>query len=84
MSNVRKFCIDGLTSAAVTENGDLYCWGDNGAGTVGIGTTTHQLTPIKVLEGVKEFYTKANTSAARTENGDLYCWGHNEYGEVGN
>ncbi len=37
------------TMAAVKENGDLYCWGYNGNGQVGDGTTEDRSKPVKVL-----------------------------------
>ena len=61
------------TSAAIASNGDLYCWGFNGYGGVGNGTTNDQHTPVKVLENVKETVLENNTTAAITEDGDLYC-----------
>jgi len=71
--------------AAILLNGDLYCWGYNGNGEVGNGTTKAQLTPIKVLSDVKSVSYFSNSSvAAILSNGDLYCWGHNCFGEVGN
>ena len=72
------------TSAAITTNGDLYCWGKNDCGQVGNGVTADQYTPVKVLENVKDFYFNNSTSAAITTNGDLYCWGENGRGQVGN
>lgn len=71
-------------STAITSNGDLYCWGDNGQGQVGNGTYIDQTTPVKVLENVASVYPYGNDVAAITTNGDLYCWGYNYRGEVGN
>ena len=88
LENVKEFSMSkrvGYTFGAITSNGDLYCWGYNKYGQVGDGTTTNQLTPVKVLENVKDFSISSNyTSGAITANGDLYCWGNNEYGQVGN
>ena len=86
------------TVSAITENGDLYCWGYNGDGQVGNGTTKNRSTPVKVLGDVKSVfsyssysyyhysysYNSSSTVSAITENGDLYCWGDNKYGQVGN
>ncbi len=71
-------------SAAITENGDLYCWGNDFAGQIGNGTTGNQLTPVKVLGNVKTVFLREHHSAAITENDDLYCWGDNSDGQVGN
>ena len=82
---IKTFYLNGSVSAALTVNGDLYCWGKNDCGQVGNGSTEYQYTPVKVLEDVKDFYSNYNAiSAAITTNGDLYCWGKNGYGQVGN
>jgi len=78
--------------AAITGNGDLYCWGHNGSGQVGNGTTELQLTPVRVLENVRTVTATSyggrgdgvGNLAATTTNGDLYCWGWNTSGQVGN
>ena len=82
LENVKKFNIN--SQMALTENGDLYCWGTNDDGQIGNGTYDDQMRPVKVLEKVKEFSRSAGTSRALTENGDLYCWGENNSGEIGN
>ncbi len=71
-------------SAAITEDGDLYCWGYNLCGEVGNGKTKMQKTPVKVLENVTDVCLGGFNSAAITKNGDLYCWGSNSYGQIGN
>lgn len=78
-SVVKKVSLGYAHSGAVMENGDLYCWGENGSEEVGNGTTTDQITPEKVLGNVKEFSLRGNQSGAVTDNRDLYCWG----GELG-
>ena len=70
-------------SAAITTNGDLYCWGRNDCGQIGNGTTENQNTPLKILTDVREVFLDGNNSAAITANGDLYCWGLNRFGELG-
>ena len=69
-------------SSVITENGDLYCWGVNGAGQVGNGTTEDQLIPTKVLNNVVSVSVGNGHSSAITENGDLYCWGANGAGQT--
>ena len=46
---VKEVSLEGEHSAAITENGDLYCWGWNNNGQVGNGTTEDQTTPVKLL-----------------------------------
>ena len=73
-----------MHSAAITENGELYCWGHNWNGQVGNGSTTDQPKPVKILEHVTSALLGDWYSAAITENGELYGWGYNSYGQVGN
>lgn len=71
-------------SAAITENGDLYLWGNNSWKTLGNGTTEDSSVPIKVMEEIKTVSLGAVHSAAITESGELYLWGTNDWGILGN
>ena len=71
-------------TAAITENGDLYCWGENDHGQVGNGSTTDQTKPVRILEHAASVSLGSHHSTAIMENGDLYCWGWNYYGQIGN
>ena len=84
MDAVESIVLGGAHSAAVTKNGDLYCWGSNICGQIGNGTTINQLTPTKIMNNVKKFFSENGQSAAITNGGDLYCWGDNAYGQIGN
>ena len=83
LSNVAKLTSNGGPAAAITTNGDLYCWGTNWFGQVGNGTRDHQTKPVKVLSNVASVSTSSTTFAIAT-NGDLYGWGYSEVGQVGN
>ena len=39
----------GAHTCGATTTGDAYCWGFNGNGQVGDGTTTNRLTPARVV-----------------------------------
>lgn len=73
----------GESSAAVTENGDLYTWGWNRFGQLGYETEpvhtndSYSTRPQKVeLPGkVKALSMGSTNCAAILENGDLYTWG---------
>ena len=56
MDAVESIVLGGAHSAAVTKNGDLYCWGSNICGQIGNGTTINQLTPTKIMNNVKKFF----------------------------
>jgi alpha-tubulin suppressor-like RCC1 family protein len=73
------------TTCGVTTSGAGYCWGKNGKGQVGDGTTTQRLVPTLVSGG----YTWASITVGIwdtcgvTTTGAGYCWGFNTAGEVG-
>ena len=81
---------------AITENGELYAWGDNSDGQLGIGNTDNQTKPVKVtgitgkikqLITLKKYDGKAFFDYfyvyAITEDGSLYAWGYNGEGLLG-
>lgn len=82
-SKVKDVYLGYTRSAALTDNGDLYCWGFNEYGQVGNGTKEIQSKPVKILENVVSVALEDDYSAAVTSNGDLYCWGANYYGQIG-
>ncbi len=74
---------NGSHSMAITENGDLWAWGENVLGELGDGTTENRLTPVKVGEGFVSVSVSAEHSMAIKEDGSLWAWGNNENGQLG-
>ncbi|XP_020287366.1 RCC1 and BTB domain-containing protein 1-like [Pseudomyrmex gracilis] len=75
------------SSIAVTDNGEIYGWGYNGVGQLGIGNYVNQVNPCRIgsLLGiviVKVVCGYAHTLAL-TDEGKLYVWGGNSYGQLG-
>ena len=73
-------------TCAVTEAGQLWCWGKNDYSKLGEGTTTNRYVPTQVsgLEtGVVAVSAGWYHTCAVTEAGLLWCWGWNEYGQLG-
>jgi len=66
-------------------SGVAYCWGANGSGQLGNGTTTDALVPV-VVSGDNTFTQLSagnnHTCGVRTD-GNAYCWGGNHMGELG-
>ena len=76
-------------NCAIGNEGNAYCWGYNGFGELGDGTTTDRNTPQKVQlpSGVSSFSqisTSGETTCAIANDGNSYCWGLNQYGQLGN
>ena len=62
---------------------DLYCWGRNGDGQLGLGNTVEKHTPQYVSSGwnlISAGY--AHTCGIKTD-GTLWCWGLNASGDLG-
>ncbi|XP_063284706.1 RCC1 and BTB domain-containing protein 1 [Pelobates fuscus] len=78
----------GLTcSVAMTDNGQVYGWGFNGSGQLGLGSNGNQLTPCKVafVQNVciiQVVFGHAHTLGL-TDQGMLYAWGANTHGQLG-
>ncbi|XP_046991008.1 RCC1 and BTB domain-containing protein 1-like isoform X1 [Schistocerca americana] len=76
------------SSMAVTENGEVYAWGYNGVGQLGIGNTSNQQTPVRV-KGIlcSVVITKVECGYSHTlalsDMGQLFAWGSNGYGQLG-
>lgn len=69
-------------SAGITEDGDLYTWGNNAYGLLGNGSEDDSATPTKILDNVKFVSIGLFNGAAITENGDLYAWGCVMYHDI--
>jgi hypothetical protein len=72
-------------SLALTESGEVYAWGSNGRGQLGLGDTEDRHTPTQVpgLGRVKAIAAGGEHSLALTESGEVYAWGSNGHGQLG-
>jgi alpha-tubulin suppressor-like RCC1 family protein len=73
-------------SCARTKTDEVYCWGRNHRGQLGVGNLTQQLLPRKLNLGTNTFSqlsTGENTACALLSDGNVACWGRNEFGELG-
>lgn len=75
------------SSVAVTDSGEVYGWGYNGVGQLGIGNYVNQLNPSKVTALATVVIEKVACGYAHTlalsDEGTLYVWGGNSYGQLG-
>jgi alpha-tubulin suppressor-like RCC1 family protein len=75
----------GVHTCGVTTDDHAYCWGTNGNGALGDGTTTDRLTPVLVAGGLTFRQVRAGfsyTCGVATDD-RTYCWGYNQWGQLG-
>lgn len=73
-------------TCAVTNAGDVYCWGSNGSGSLGDGTLEAHLRPAQVLglpDPVRSISIGDGHTCALLEDGRVFCWGRSSYGQLG-
>lgn len=73
----------------LTENDDLYAWGDNDHGQLGVGDVLPRSSPVAVLGGLKWesvarlSYGTRSIVAIQRGTGSAYAWGVNTVGQLG-
>ncbi|MCK7594494.1 hypothetical protein [Pseudomarimonas salicorniae] len=75
-----------LHTCAVTLSGSLWCWGFNGDGQLGDGSTINRSTPVRVGNlTIRYARVDAGTShsCAIDDTGAASCWGLSDYGRLG-
>jgi alpha-tubulin suppressor-like RCC1 family protein len=74
-----------LHTCASATNGNVYCWGANGVGQLGDGSTTGRNSPVAVstITGIIDVALGSNHSCGRNSAGVVHCWGANGSGQLG-
>lgn len=78
---------DGGHNCALDQAHLAYCWGANGWGEIGDGTSgNYVLTPTAVSGGLvfASITASGNYTCGLTLAGAAYCWGYNFWGQLGN
>ncbi|XP_007186911.1 RCC1 and BTB domain-containing protein 2 isoform X1 [Balaenoptera acutorostrata] len=76
-----------MCSMAVVNTGEVYVWGYNGNGQLGLGSSGNQPTPCRVaaLQGIRVQRVACGYAhtLVLTDEGQVYAWGANSYGQLG-
>jgi len=78
-------------SIALTTDGEIFVWGSNRQGQLGIPNVKATTTPIKLTidellnesEQIIDVSSGTAHNIAITDNGRIIAWGNNNYGEIG-
>lgn len=70
-------------SMLLTESGELWTWGDNRYGQLGLGDTQTRTEPVLVMSGVVSAAAGGWAGYAVDAEGTLWAWGNNEQGQLG-
>lgn len=75
-------CVVRWVSDAPTET---HCWGTNGQGQLGDGTTISRATPKSIGVAINAYHVEAGLlhTCAIGSDGRVWCWGDNQYGQIG-
>jgi alpha-tubulin suppressor-like RCC1 family protein len=86
-SGVEAIAAGAYHTCALTAGGGASCWGSNGSGQLGNGSTTNSSVPVAVSDLANGVAVLAaggfHTCALPTGSGAL-CWGSNVHGQLGN
>ena len=68
---------------ALTTQSELYIWGNNNNGQLGLGDDTVRQTPHKLLSNIKKINGGYNYTIILTKLNEIYVWGANYCGQLG-
>lgn len=90
LTSVKQITAGGGDSCALTVKGEVWCWGSNLYGKVGVGSTARAIftpTHVSLPEAAVEIYAggdnKNGATLALTASHTLYAWGDGGSGALG-
>ena len=89
IAGVTQVAVGGNHICAITEGGQLYCWGTNDSGQLGYGDALPRSTPpgapieFESPLVVEQVVLGLAHTCVRVERGQVFCWGQNDSGQLG-
>ena len=84
LQDVAALSGDHTHAFAITKTGQLYAWGGNNSGSLGLGDLAQRNTPTLVpLDNVVQVSSGTSHTVALTASGQAYVWGDNQLGQFG-
>lgn len=84
---VRHVVAGSAHSCALNTQGDVYCWGANNYGQLGLGDDAFRLAPsskVPLPGRASQIYAGSWHTCAVDVQGNVHCWGRNQAGQIGN
>jgi len=84
-SSITSVVARGNQTCALLSDGTAGCWGANGSGQLGDGTTTNesQLVGVSGLTDATQLSAGEVHTCALISGGSIECWGSDTYGQLG-
>jgi alpha-tubulin suppressor-like RCC1 family protein len=86
-TQVAAFAAGHSHALALSRNGEVWAWGDNGAGQLGTGSNAGSRTPVQVVlpagTRLKAVAAGAGFSIGLDGDGTVWAWGGNNVGQLG-
>ncbi len=86
LGNVRVVAVGYQHTCALKQDGTVWCWGDNGEGQLGTGTSVpDSADPLECMSisSVVSLACESNYCCAARSDGTVWCWGDNAQGQLG-
>jgi alpha-tubulin suppressor-like RCC1 family protein len=83
--NFAELTAGNVYTCGLTDAGAAYCWGHNGSGELGDGTTIDRAaaTPVSGHLVFRQLSAGVGHTCGILHDGAAYCWGYNGWGQLG-